>query len=86
MRLVLEEVFGKECFKNEISWKRQPPRGGKASSNQFAGNSDTLIFFSKSERYTWNPQYKPYSQEYIDSKFTYKDSDGRRYRVGDIGL
>jgi hypothetical protein len=59
--------------------------GAKASSNQFARNSDTLIFFSKSESYIWNPQYKPYSQEYIDAKFTNADSNGRKYRVGDIG-
>jgi DNA modification methylase len=85
IRFVLEEVFGAESFRNEVSWKRQPPRGAKASSNQFARNSDTLIFFSKSESYIWNPQYKPYSQEYIDAKFTNADSNGRKYRVGDIG-
>jgi adenine specific DNA methylase Mod len=85
IRLVLDEVFGKEYFRNEITWKRQPPRGARAIARQYGRSSDNLLFFSKHEPYIWNPQFKEYSGDYIKSKFTNEDADGRRFRVGDIG-
>ncbi len=85
MRLVLDEIFGKDSYKNEITWKRQPPRGARAKANQFGRSSDKILFYTKAESYTWNASYKDYDPKYIDSKFTNIDKDGRRYRVGDIG-
>ena len=85
LRLVLDEVFGRDYFKNEITWKRQPPRGARAVASQYARTSDNLLFFTCSDVYAWNPQFREYSEAYIASKFTMADPDGRRYRVGDIG-
>ena len=85
VRLVLDEVFGHDHFKNEITWKRQPPRGARAVASQYARTSDSIIFFSRGDPYVWNPQFREYSEAYIASKFTMVDPDGRRYRVGDIG-
>src|SRR5882757_5973773 len=36
VRIVLDEVFGSGYYRNEIRWKRQPPRGAKAISRQYA--------------------------------------------------
>ncbi|MCW5551361.1 MAG: site-specific DNA-methyltransferase [Verrucomicrobiae bacterium] len=85
IRQVMDEVFGREAFKNEITWKRQPPRGARAVASQYARTSDNLLFYTRGETYTWNPQFREYSEAYIASKFTNTDADGRRYRVGDIG-
>ncbi|WP_029889344.1 site-specific DNA-methyltransferase [Polycyclovorans algicola] len=85
IRLVLDEVFGREFFKNEITWRRQPPRGARAVASQYARTSDNLVFFTRAETYGWNPQFREYSEAYIASKFTMADADGRRYRVGDVG-
>jgi adenine specific DNA methylase Mod len=85
LRLVLDEILGSQFFRNDITWKRQPPRGARAKSSQFARSSDKILFYTKKNSYVWNAQYKKYSEEYIASKFTYMDPDGRRYRVGDIG-
>jgi len=82
IRLVLDEVFGKEFFRNEITWKRQPPRGARAIARQYGRSSDNLLFFSKHERYVWNLQFKEYSEDYIKSKFTNEGGDGRRFRLG----
>jgi hypothetical protein len=84
-RNVLDEVFGSSRFRNEITWKRQPPRGARAKAKQYARSSDRIFFYVNCDRYAWNSQYKEYGQEYIDVKFTYTDPNGRRYRVGDIG-
>ncbi len=85
MRLVLDEVFGIVFYRNEIRWKRQPPRGAKAISKQFAKSSDTILYYSKSSRYEWNAQFKEYSEAYVKSKFTNVDKDQRLYRIDNIG-
>jgi site-specific DNA-methyltransferase (adenine-specific)/adenine-specific DNA-methyltransferase len=85
VRQVMDEVFGRDLFKNEITWKRQPPRGARAVASQYARTSDNLLFYTRGETYAWNPQFREYSEDYIKSKFTNTDADGRKYRVGDIG-
>jgi DNA modification methylase len=85
IRLVLDEIFGSGFYRNEIRWKRQPPRGAKAISRQFAKSSDVILYYSRQSEYCWNPQFKEYSPEYIKSKFTHKDTDGRIYRIDNIG-
>jgi DNA modification methylase len=85
MRLAMDEVFGSSQYRNELRWKRQPPRGAKAISKQYAKSSDTILYYSLHDRYVWNPQFKEYSAEYVKSKFTYKDKDGRVYRIDNIG-
>ena len=40
---------------------------------------DTMFFYSKSKDYTWNIQYLPYSQEYLERNFK-EDLKGRVYR------
>ncbi len=85
LRLVMDEVFGSNFYRNEIRWKRQPPRGAKAISRQFAKSSDTILYYSRQSNYCWNPQFKEYSSEYVKSKFTNVDKDGRLYRIDNIG-
>lgn len=52
IRLVLDEVFGKEGFKNEIIWKYSGGRLGKA---YFGRKHDTIFWYSKSQKWTFNP-------------------------------
>ncbi|MCK1281799.1 site-specific DNA-methyltransferase [Bradyrhizobium sp. 61] len=84
MRSALDEVFGTENFRNEIIWKR---RVGMSSavheSNQFGVCTDTILFYAKSDRSVFFPQYNkdsPEYQEYIRTRFTNIDKDGRLYQ------
>ena len=83
IRVVLDEIFPK-TYKNEIFWRRQPVRGAKATSKQYARNNDAILFYSKTEKYIWNNAYKPYSEDFIKSKFK-PDSKGRLWRDSDLG-
>ena len=84
MRLVLDEVFGSGYYRNELRWKRQPVRGAKATSNQFARNSDSILFYSKAEKWVWNGAYKDYEPNFIETKFR-RDENGRLFRDCDLG-
>jgi DNA modification methylase len=84
IRQALDEVFGVDRHLNELRWRRQPVRGAKATSNQYARNSDTIHFYKRGESWIWNGAYKPYDQKFIDTKFR-PDETGRLFRDCDLG-
>jgi len=84
LRLILDEIFSSMNYRNEIRWKRQPVRGAKATSNQYARNSDGIIFYSKSNKWIWNGAFKEYDPEFVKKKF-HPDASGRLYRDCDLG-
>src|SRR4051794_33730832 len=45
---------------------------------------ESIFLYTKGDDYTWNVQYTPYDQSYIDSFYRFKDKDNRRYRLSDI--
>jgi site-specific DNA-methyltransferase (adenine-specific)/adenine-specific DNA-methyltransferase len=59
MRLVLDEVFGRDFFKNEIIWhyRRWP-----AKSPMFQRSHDTIYWFSRGETTIWNQQFQELSE------------------------
>jgi len=78
IRLVLDEVFGKENFRNEIIWEKTSTGNKAISINQYPRVCDSILLFSKSiENHKINTQYEPYEQEYIDYNFQYEDERGR---------
>jgi adenine-specific DNA-methyltransferase len=80
-KAILDEVFGSEHFQNEIIWKRQ---SAHSAANRFGPIHDTILFVSKSDEFTWNQQFEPLSQEYIEGFFTNIDADGRHFARGDL--
>ncbi len=76
MRLVMDEIFGKENYRNEIIWKRSTVKGGKTNSNQMARNHDSLLYYSKSPDVIFNRQFLPFSEEY-KKRFSKNDNDGK---------
>ncbi|HLX41385.1 MAG TPA: site-specific DNA-methyltransferase [Ktedonobacteraceae bacterium] len=61
---VLDEVFGMHCFVNEIVWKRST---NTSSIGQIWKRAhDTILFYSKSDTYDFNFQYKALSETSIE--------------------
>ena len=54
LRFLLDEVFGAENFRNEITWRRQIPRGRKIEAKFMPYSADYLILYSKNEDAIWN--------------------------------
>jgi len=85
LKILLDAVFGGAGFVNHITWKRSHAHSDGAQGSRHYGRiSDTLLFYARSSRRTWNVQYTPYSQEYIDRDYRRVDEDGRRYRLSDL--
>ena len=47
IRLLLDEVFGAECFRNEIVWRRAPNLGRQAASAQLGRVIDTIYAYTR---------------------------------------
>ena len=81
IRLVLDEVFGRDNFKNQITWQRF---NFHADARRYGIVADEIIFYSKSDTIIWNPQILPIKESYIASHFRNQDTDGRKYKMADI--
>ena len=76
IKAVLDEVFGEENFQNEIIWRRSTSH---SDAQKYGQVHDSLFFYTKSDRYVWNTQYRAYSPEYVARYFRFREPDGRRY-------
>jgi DNA modification methylase len=59
LKMLMDAVFGPENFINEISWKRSQTRS--SISRSFRRAHDIVLFYSRSNDYHFNMQYKPLS-------------------------
>ena len=77
VKILMDEVFGEDNFRNEITWVRTASHND--SIQNYSRVKDSIFFYSKSEEYTFNLQYLPYTEEYIASEWT-KAPSGRYYK------
>ncbi len=77
VKIILDDIFEKDNFRNEIIWKRGTVKGAKAVGNQYARNHDMILYYSRSNDYVYHTQYLPYTEEYIKQRYTKNDNDGR---------
>ena len=76
VKILMDEIFGEENFKNEIVWKTQTPSGMKALANKLGSTHDTIFWYSKGEDYVFQPQYLEISEQYIRRNYPYEDEKG----------
>lgn len=76
LKLLLDAIFGVERFLNEIVWQRT---GAHNDAKRFGRITDTILFYSKTANYAFNPQYEDYTPEYLEERYRYRDSDGRKF-------
>lgn len=75
LRLILDEVFGKDFYLNEISWKRGHTVKN-TSGKQFPRNHDSILFYTKLDNHLFNPSYGEYSQGTL-SNYNKEDDRGK---------
>lgn len=84
IKLILDDIFGADRYSAEITWKRSTAHSDTKQGRKAYGDiSDIILYYTKSEEYIFNTQYIPYTQEYIDKYYRYREPDGRRYWLQD---
>uniref|UniRef100_A0A7C2ZYA7 Site-specific DNA-methyltransferase n=1 Tax=Thermorudis sp. TaxID=1969470 RepID=A0A7C2ZYA7_9BACT len=86
IKLVLDAIFGPRQFKNEIIWKRSSAHSDtKQGMRRYGRVHDVILFYTKTETYTWNSQYLPYDEKYVQEFYRYVEPEtGRRYRMDNL--
>ena len=81
VKVLMDEIFGEDNFRNEIIWKRATAH----SDAEFYGNNfDCIYFYTKAQNeYTFNTVYQPYDEAYI-ARFNRTDPDGRKWDSGNL--
>lgn len=81
LKMLMDAVFGPQFFKNEIIWRRTTSHMGALR----CGNvHDVLLYFTRSDEYTWNESFQKYDEEYIRQYYRYEDENGRKFMSGDL--
>lgn len=78
VKVLMDEIFGEKNFINEIIWQY---KSGGASKRRFARKHDTILFYSKTDKYYFVPQKeKSYNRGYKPYRFKgvkeYRDETG----------
>jgi DNA modification methylase len=78
LRIVLDAVFNKENFRNEIIWVRSNPKSN--ISINLPTCTDTILRYTKTSKYTFHQPYGEHNPEYVESAYKYFDEKGQ-YRL-----
>lgn len=85
IKILLDQIFGIENFRNQIIWRRQTVRGAKIYRKCYSHNSDHIFLYSRGKNVVWNKQVKinKLTLQEADKKYM-KDQRGY-FRTSDIG-
>ena len=80
IKIMMDAIFGHENFRNEITWQRTESHN---TADRYGNIADILLYYAKSGRAIWNPQYQDYGEAQL-SRFRHMDNDGRRYKLENL--
>ena len=81
LKVMLDDVFGPGGLRSEVIWKRSSAHN---SAQRYGPVHDTIFFYTRGDRYTWNQSFQPYDPVYIATFFDQQDADGRRWKRNDL--
>ena len=80
VKILMDEIFGEENFRNEIVWKRSTAH---SDSEYYGNNFDMIFFYTKSSSAVFNTVYQDYEDDYL-ARFSQSDPDGRKWDSGNL--
>lgn len=79
VKLIMDEVFGEGNFRNLITRKKCNPKN--YTRKRFGNISDQILFYTKTDTYTWNRPFEPWTPQAAEKEYPYIDEQtGRRYK------
>jgi adenine-specific DNA-methyltransferase len=74
---LMDDIFGRANCRNIVTWQRMYAH---SDPGRYGAISDYLLYYTKSDSWTWNPQYTGYSDQYL-KMYNQVDKDGRRFKA-----
>lgn len=77
-KVVLDDIFGKGNFRNEIVWRRAYSHN---DGNKFGIITDSIFWYTKGENYKYNKIFLPRSAEETEKEYQHlDDKTGKKYK------
>ena len=77
IKVVMDEVFGRNRFRNWITRRKCNPKN--YTRNSFGSVCDFILFYTKNDRYVWNPQHETWNDERAKEYRYVEKETGRRF-------
>ena len=86
LKLLMDTVFGKERFRNEIQWRRYGAHNDVGQGSRHFGRvHDILLLYAKAKEPTWNQVFTPLDPQYVASTYRYVEPEtGRRFTTSPL--
>ena len=81
VKILLDEIFGEDNFRNEIIWQRFTFH---SDADKFGAVHENIFYYvNNSSDYIFKKQFQPFDKKYIETRFNQKDEKGRLYGTSD---
>ena len=80
LKILLDQIFGVENFRNEIIWRRT---GSHNYNNRYGPIHDIILFYTKSQKFAFNILRTPYAKKHVEQYF--KETSNGRLRTDYYG-
>ena len=82
LKLLMDSIFGKKNFVNEIIWNYGTPSGGRTGGKKPVKVHDCILVYAKNYgKHLYNIQHTPYSEKYVRDWFRHTDEEGREFQT-----
>ena len=71
LKIILDTIFGIRYYRNHINWKRSDTHND--ATGKYPAVSDHILFYTKSEQYTFNPQFGLHAAQTLREWYLYLD-------------
>jgi len=78
LRSLLDEILGRNCFKNEIVWKRT--YSSKVQTLGFGKTHELILYYTKQSATKIKPIFLQPDDDYVEKYFNKIDENGERYQ------
>lgn len=75
-KILMDEIFGKNQFRNEIIWKNSSVKND-GTKNNFPVQHNIIFYYSKSELTKFESIFIDFDEEYVKENYKNDDNDGK---------
>ena len=86
LKLLMDSIYGASKFRSEITWRRTNAHSNtRQGMRQHGRVHDVLLFYTKSDKWTWNPIYTDYDPDYVAKFYKHiEPKTNRRYTLDNL--